>query len=49
MAKGIYQITLHNIPEYMQIAILQTEAADFVKNHICVILKTFRHDCTGNG
>ena len=38
-------ITLHNILEYMQIAIIQTEAADFVKSHICVILKTFGHDC----
>ena len=38
-------ITLHNILEYMQIAIIQTEAADFVKINICVILKTFGHDC----
>jgi hypothetical protein len=30
----------------MQIAIIQTEAADFVKINICVILKTFGHDCT---
>ena len=29
----------------MQIAIIQTEAADFVKINICVILKTFGHDC----
>ena len=28
----------------MQIAIIQTEAADFVKMYICV-LKTFGHDC----
>jgi hypothetical protein len=32
------QITLHNILEYMQIAMIQTEAADFVKMNICVIL-----------
>ena len=31
---------------YMQIAIIQTEAADLVKINICVILKTFGHDCT---
>jgi hypothetical protein len=30
----------------MQIALIQTEAADFVKINICVILKTFGHDCT---
>ena len=30
----------------MQIAIIQTEAADFVKIQICVILKTFGHDGT---
>ena len=30
----------------MQIVIIQTEAADFVKIYICVILKTFGHDCT---
>ena len=30
----------------MQIAIIQTEAADFVKRNICVILKTFGHNCT---
>ena len=29
-------------------AIIQTEAADFVKMYICVILKTFGHDCTQN-
>ena len=29
----------------MQIAIIQTEAADFVKINIFVILKTFGHDC----
>ena len=28
---AIHLITLHNILEYMQIAILKTEAADFVK------------------
>ena len=39
-------ITPHNILEYMQIAIIKTEAADFVKINICVILKTFGHDCT---
>ena len=38
-------ITLHNILEYMQIAIMQTEAADFVKINIYVILKTFGPDC----
>jgi hypothetical protein len=41
---AIHLITLHNILEYMQIAIIQTEAADFVKINICVILKTFGHD-----
>ena len=29
--EGLHLITLHNILEYMQIAITQTEAADFVK------------------
>ena len=43
---AIHLITLHNILEYMQIAIIQTEAADFVKINICVILNTFGHDCT---
>jgi hypothetical protein len=43
---AIHLITLHNILKYMQIAIIQTEAADFVKIYICVILKTFGHDCT---
>ena len=38
---AIHLITLHNILEYMQIAIIQIEAADFVKINICVILKTF--------
>ena len=42
---AIHLITLPNILEYMQIAIIQTEAADFVKMNICVILKTFGHDC----
>ena len=42
---AIHLITLHNILEYMQIAIIQTEAADFVKINICVILQTFGHDC----
>jgi hypothetical protein len=42
---AIHLITLHNILEYMQIAIIQTKAADFVKINICVILKTFGHDC----
>jgi hypothetical protein len=32
----------------MQIAIIQTEAADYVNIYICVILKTFGHDCTWN-
>ena len=45
---AIHLITLHNILEYMQIAIMQTEAADFVKINICVILKTFGHDCSVN-
>ena len=43
---AILLITLHNILEYMQIAIIQTEAADFVKFYICVILKAFGHNCT---
>ena len=43
---AIHLITLHNILEYIQIAIIQTEAADYVKINICVILKTFGHDCT---
>uniref|UniRef100_A0AAZ3QPC4 Transposase n=1 Tax=Oncorhynchus tshawytscha TaxID=74940 RepID=A0AAZ3QPC4_ONCTS len=43
--EGIHLITLHNILEYMQNTIIQTEAADFVKINICVILKTFGHDC----
>ena len=42
----IHLITLHNILEYMQIAIIQTEAADYVKINICVILRTFGHNCT---
>ena len=45
---AIHLITLHNILEYMQIAIIQTEATDFVKMNICVILKTFGHDCTSS-
>ena len=43
---AIHLITLHNILEYMQISIIQTEAADFAKINICVILKTFGHDLT---
>lgn len=43
---AIHLITLHNILEYMEIAIIKTEAANFVKTNICVILKTFGHDCT---
>ena len=43
---AIHLITLHNILEFMQIAIIQTEAADFVKMYICVILNSFCHDCT---
>ena len=35
---AIHLITLHNILEYMQIAIIQTEAANFVKINICIIL-----------
>ena len=42
----IHLITLHNILEGLQIAIIQTEAADLVKINICVILKTFGQDCT---
>ena len=42
---AIHLITLHNILEYMQLAIIQTEAADLVKMNICVIVKTFGHDC----
>ena len=38
-------ITLYNILEYIQIAIIKTEAVDFVKINICIILKTFGHDC----
>jgi hypothetical protein len=34
----IHLITLHTILEYMQSAIIQTEAADFVKINICAIL-----------
>ena len=41
---AINLITLHNILGYLQIAIIQTEAADFVKINIFVILKTFGHD-----
>lgn len=37
---------LHNILEYLQIAIIKTEAANFVKTNICVNLQTFGHDCT---
>ena len=43
---AIHLITLHNILEYMQIAVIQIEAADFVKINICVIFKTFGHDCS---
>ena len=42
---AIHLITHHNILEYLQIAIIQIEAANFVKMNICVILKTFDHDC----
>ena len=42
---SIHLITLHDILEYMQIAIIQTEAAYFVKFNICVILKIVCHDC----
>ena len=41
---AIHRVTIHKILEYMQIAIIQTEAADFVKINIFVILKTFGHD-----
>jgi hypothetical protein len=43
---AIHLITLHNILEYMQVAIIQTEVADIVKINICFILKTFGHDCS---
>jgi hypothetical protein len=43
---AIHLITLHNILEYMQIAVIQIEAADFVKINICAIFKTFGHDCS---
>ena len=43
---AIHLITLHNTLEYMQIAIIQNEVADFVKINICDILKNFGHDCT---
>lgn len=33
----------------MQIAIIKTEAVDFVKIYICIILKTFGHDYTDKG
>ena len=46
---AIHLITLHTILEYMQIAIIKTEAADFVKINICVILNTFGHCCTYKG
>jgi len=42
----IHVITLHNILVYMQIAIIKTETTNFVKKKICVIFKTFGHDCT---
>ena len=45
---AIHLITLYNFLEYMQIAIVQTEAADLVKMYICVILKTFGLNCTLN-
>ena len=41
----IHLITLHNILEYMQIGIIQTEAADFVKINICAMTTHFTsHD-----
>jgi hypothetical protein len=43
---AIHLITHHKILEYMQIVIIQTEAADFVKMTIRVIVKPFGHDCT---
>ena len=43
---AIHLITFHNILEDMQIAIIQTEAANFLKVNICVILKTSGHDGT---
>ena len=45
---AIHLITLHNILENIQIATIQTKAADFVKINICVILKTFGRDCLFN-
>lgn len=42
----IHLITLHNILEYIQIAIIETETADFVKMNICIIFKTFGKKCS---
>lgn len=36
---------LHDVLEYMQIAIIKTEAAYFVRTNTLVILKTFAHGC----
>lgn len=41
----IHLITLDHIVEYVQIAIIKTETADFIKINICVILKSFGHGC----
>lgn len=43
---AIHLIPLQNIPEYMQIAIIKSETADFVKINIYVILKTSGHNCS---
>ena len=42
---AIHLITLHNILEYIQIAIIQIEAADF-ENVYLSFSKRFGHDCT---
>lgn len=42
---AIHLIPLHNMLEDMQIPIIKTEAADFVKINIYVILKTFGQGC----
>lgn len=43
---AIHLITLHNILVYMQIAIIKTEAAEFVKINILVLIKNFGHSYT---
>lgn len=44
---AIHLITLHNILEFMQIVIIKTEVADFLKINICVILQTDRNKGKG--